>query len=125
MEKVARLAIAAPRRIVAVALLVMVGTGIFGVPCVKNLSGGGSRDPGSESAQAAALLARKFHRTDSVMLITLRAQDNVGSDPVRVVGTDIAAQLKSSSQVAHVVSPWGAPPPVDASLISKDAKSAL
>jgi putative drug exporter of the RND superfamily len=83
MDKVARLAIAAPRRIVAVALLVMVGTGIFGVPCVKNLSGGGSRDPGSESAQAAALLAKKFHRTDSVMLITLRSQDNVSDDLVR------------------------------------------
>jgi putative drug exporter of the RND superfamily len=32
MQTVARLAIAAPRRIVAVALLVLVGTGIFGVP---------------------------------------------------------------------------------------------
>jgi RND superfamily putative drug exporter len=125
MEKVARLAIAAPRRVVVVALLVMVGAGIFGVLCVKDLSGGGSRDPGSESTQAAALLTKKFHRTDSEMLITVSSQDNVGSEPVRVVGTDIAQQLKSSSYVAHVASPWDKPSQVDTSLISKDARSVL
>lgn len=125
METVARLAIAAPRRIVVVAVLATVGAGIFAVPWVKNLSGGGFQDPSSESAQAAALLAKKFHRTDSKMLITLSSQDNVGSEPVRAVGAGIVAQLKSSPYVAHVVSPWDTPPQVDASLISKDAKSAL
>jgi hypothetical protein len=79
METVARLAIAAPRRIVVVALLVMVAVGIFGLPWVKNLPGGGFQDPSSESAQAAALLAKKFHRTDSKMLITDRPH-RLGTD---------------------------------------------
>jgi RND superfamily putative drug exporter len=59
------------------------------------------------------------------MLITLSSCDNAGSDPVRAVGRDIVQQLKGSSYVAHVVSPWDTPPQVDALLISKDAKSAL
>ena len=41
LQGIARLAIAAPRRIIAVALLVMVGAGIFGVPVTKSLSAGG------------------------------------------------------------------------------------
>jgi putative drug exporter of the RND superfamily len=59
------------------------------------------------------------------MLITLSSRDNAGSDRVRAVGSDIVQQLKGSSYVAHVVSPWDTPPQVDASLISKDANSAL
>ena len=126
MQKIARLAIAAPRRVVAVALLVMVATAIFGVPCVKSLAGGGFQDPGSESAQAAALLAEKFHRTtDTKMLVLLSSADGVASAKVRAVGTDIAAQLARSPHVAHVMSPWDTPPQIAATLVSKDAKSAL
>ena len=50
LQRIARLAIAAPRRIIAVAALVMVAVGIFGVPVAKNLSAGGFQDPTSESA---------------------------------------------------------------------------
>jgi putative drug exporter of the RND superfamily len=125
MQTIARLAIAAPRRIVAIALLVMAGTAIFGVPCVKSLAGGGFQDPGSESAQAAALLANKFHRTDSQLLIMLSAPDAAGPAAVREVGTGIVARLNSSPYVAHLVSPWHALPQVATSLISRDGKSAL
>jgi putative drug exporter of the RND superfamily len=125
MQTLARLAIAAPRRIIAIALLVMAGTAIFGVPCVKSLAGGGFQDPGSESAQAAALLASKFHRTDTQMLIMLSSPDGAGSAAVREVGTNIVARLSASPYVAHLVSPWHALPQVAASLISEDGKSVL
>ena len=59
LQGIARLAIAAPRRIIAVALLVMVGTAIFGIPVTKSLSAGGFQDPTSESWQAAELLVRQ------------------------------------------------------------------
>ncbi len=42
---IARLAIVAPRRIVAVAALGMVAAGIFGVPVAKSLSPSGFQDP--------------------------------------------------------------------------------
>jgi RND superfamily putative drug exporter len=57
---VARLAITAPRRIVAVAAMGMVVVGIFGVPVAKHLSAGGLQDPNSESAKATQLLTEKF-----------------------------------------------------------------
>ena len=60
LQRIALLAIAAPRRIVAVALLVMVACGIFGIPVAKHLSAGGFQDPTSESAQATKLLVDKF-----------------------------------------------------------------
>jgi RND superfamily putative drug exporter len=125
MQTIARLAITAPRRIVAIALLVMAGTAIFGVPCAKSLAGGGFQDPGSESAQAAALLTNKFHRTDAQLLIMLSSPDGAGSAAVREVGTSIVARLNGSPYVAHLVSPWHVLPQVATSLISKDGKSAL
>lgn len=125
MRKIALAAIAAPRRIVAIALLVMVGTAIFGVPCIKSLAGGGFQDPGSESARAAALLAEKFHRTDTKLLVMLSSADGSGSPAVRAVGHDIVTGLTASPYVTHVVSPWDTPPQVAATLISKDGKSAL
>src|ERR1700761_4392106 len=125
MQTLARLALRAPRRIVAIALLLMIATAVFGVPCVKSLAGGGFQDPGSESARAAALMAHKFHRTDTKMLILLSSPDGATSPKVRAVGTDIAGRLSSSPHVAHVLSPWDAPPQIAASLISRDGKSAL
>ena len=42
LQGVARLAIGAPKRILAVAVLVMIGTAIFGIPVTKSLSAGGN-----------------------------------------------------------------------------------
>ena len=56
LQRIALLAIAAPRRIIAIALLVMVACGIFGIPVAKHLSAGGFQDPTSESAQALSLI---------------------------------------------------------------------
>jgi putative drug exporter of the RND superfamily len=125
LQRFARLAIAAPRRIVAIALLVMIGAAIFGIPVAKSLSGGGFQDPTSESAHASALLAEKFDYTDTEMLITVSSDDGIQSEPVQAVGTDIVQQLKRSPYVADVKSPWDAPPQAGAELVSKDAKSAV
>jgi len=60
LRRIALLAIAAPRRIIAVAALVMVACGIFGIPVAKHLSAGGFQDPTSGSTQATKMLADKF-----------------------------------------------------------------
>lgn len=41
LRVITRLAIAAPRRIIGIAVLVMVGAAIFGLPVANSLSGGG------------------------------------------------------------------------------------
>jgi RND superfamily putative drug exporter len=125
LQGIARLAIAAPRRIIAVALLVMVGAGIFGVPVTKSLSAGGFQDPASESRQAARLLSEKFGQGDMQMVIAVTSDAGVKSPAARAVGTDIVRGLQASPYVVDVNSAWTAPPPAAPTLMSKDGKTGL
>ena len=73
LQRIAHLAISAPRRIIAAAVLVVVAAGIFGIPVAKSLSAGGFQDPTSESSRATQLLTEKFGQGDMQMLITVTA----------------------------------------------------
>jgi RND superfamily putative drug exporter len=119
------MAIAAPRRILAVAALIMVAAAIFGIPVAKSLSAGGFQDPTSESAQATQLLTDKFHQGDMQLLVTLTAPDGVNGPAATSVATDIVDHLKESPHVAQVTSAWTVPPQAAAGLISRDGKSGL
>jgi putative drug exporter of the RND superfamily len=125
LQRIALLAIAAPRRIIAVALLAMVACGIFGIPVAKHLSAGGFQDPTSESAQATKVLVDKFGRGDMELIISVTSDDGAQSPAARSVGTDIADQLQALPYVAQVNSAWTAPGPAAPALISKDGKTGL
>ncbi|HET9877189.1 MAG TPA: MMPL family transporter [Mycobacterium sp.] len=125
LQWIARLAIAAPRRIIAVAALGMVAVGIFGVPVAKNLSAGGLQDPNSESAKATQLLADKFGQGDLQLLIIVSTPEGFDSSSARATGTEIVDQLRRSPHVASVTSAWTAPPPAAAELVSRGGKSGL
>ncbi len=125
LEGIARLAIRAPRRIIAVALLVMAGAAVFGIPAANSLSTGGFEDPTAASAQAAQLLAGKFDQGDMQMLITVSSNGGAQGGAARAVGTDIVARMQDSPHVAQVISPWTAPPSMTTSLISKDGNTGL
>ena len=62
LHRIARLAIVAPRRVIAVAALLALALAIFGVPVAKSLSTSGFQDPTSESAKATRLLTDRFHQ---------------------------------------------------------------
>ncbi|MGV0675350.1 MMPL family transporter [Mycolicibacterium fortuitum] len=127
LHRIAHLALAAPRRVLVVAALVMVAAGVFGIPVAKSLSAGGFQDPTSESARATALLSDKFARGDMQLVISVGDDSAAGanSPAARAVGTDIAAKLKASPYVTEVSSAWTVPPPAAATLISKDGKTGL
>ncbi|AGB25181.1 putative RND superfamily drug exporter [Mycobacterium sp. JS623] len=125
LQRIALLAIAAPRRIIAIALLVMVACGIFGIPVAKHLSAGGFQDPTSESAQATKLLVDKFGQGDMELLISVTSDVGAQGAAARAVGTNIADQLKASPFVANVTSAWTAPTSAAPALISRDGKSGL
>lgn len=125
LYRIARLAIAAPRRVLAAAVLVFVAATVFGVPVAKNLAAGGLQDPASESAQAAQLLADKFGQSDQQMLVVVTAPDGVTGEHARATGTDIAEALDQSPLVFNVASAWTSPPPVAAALVSTDQQSGL
>jgi putative drug exporter of the RND superfamily len=125
LPRIARLAIAAPRRIIAVGILVFVAAAIFGIPVAKSLAPGGFQDPNSESARAISVLTEKFGQSGQQMLILVTAPAGANSDPARKVGTDLVDELQHSPLVYNVTSPWTAPPQTAADLMSKDGKSGL
>jgi putative drug exporter of the RND superfamily len=129
LHQIARLAIAAPRRILAVAALVMVAAAIFGLPVAKSLSPGGFQDPASESARAIHVLTDKFGQSDQQLVILVTAPGGAQSAEARQVGTDIVDRLKRAAGVFNVSSAWTAPATnpghLAADLVSKDGKSGL
>ncbi|CDO90132.1 hypothetical protein AWC29_27170 [Mycobacterium triplex] len=125
LPRIARLAIAAPRRIIAVGVLVFIAAAIFGLPVAKSLAPGGFQDPQSESGRAIAVLTEKFGQSGQKMLILVTAPAGANSDQARKVGTELVDQLQHSSLVYNVTSPWTAPPQAAADLTSKDGKAGL
>jgi putative drug exporter of the RND superfamily len=125
LQRIAWLALVAPKRVIAIALLVMVGAAIFGIPVTKSLSAGGFQDPTSESARATKVLVDKFGQGDMQLLISVTSDAGVQSQAARAVGTDIASQLQASPHVAQVTSTWTAPPSAVPALVSKDGKTGL
>ncbi len=128
LQRIALLAIAAPRRIVAIAALVMLACGIFGIPVAKSLSAGGFQDPTSESAQATQLLVDKFGQGDMELVISVTddsAAAGAQSPAARSVAADIVAALQASTSVAQVTSAWTAPQSAAPALVSADGKTGL
>jgi RND superfamily putative drug exporter len=125
LQGITRLAIAAPRRIIAVAFLIVLGATVFGIPVINSLSAGGFQDPTSESSRATDLLRERFGQTDQKMLIVVTAPAGARSDQARQVATDIVDHLKRSPWVLDVSSAWTSPPQAAAQLVSKDNKSGM
>jgi RND superfamily putative drug exporter len=125
LQRIALLAIAAPRRIIAITALIMVACGVFGIPVANDLSAGGFQDPTSESAQATKVLIDKFGRGDMELLITVSSEQGADGAAAKAVGTDIASQLQASPYVVEVTSAWTAPASAAPALMSKDGKTGL
>ncbi len=126
LQRIARMAIAAPRRIIAVGVLVFIAAAVFGIPVAKSLSPGGFQDPTSESAHAIAVLGDKFGQSGQQMLILLTAPGGINSEQARTVATDLVDKLQRSPLVFNnATSAWTAPPQAAADLVSADGKSGL
>ena len=125
LHRIALAAVAAPKRIIAAAALVMVACAIFGLPVTKVLSAGGFTDPASESARAADILASKFNQSDVQLLITVTADGGVHSPEAAQTAADILAVLQSSPDAIGVTSLWTAPQSAAPALTSIDGKTGV
>ena len=125
LERLARLAIAFPRRILAVAAFLAVLAAVFGVPVTQQLTAGGFQDPDAESSRAAELLTGTFDQGDMQLLIVVSDPDGAMSPTARRVGTDIVTALQDSEHVAEVSSAWTVPQPAAAELLSRDGDTGL
>ena len=125
LRRIARLGIAAPRRVIVTAALLMLIIGAFGVTVADELSPSGFQDPTAESSRAAKLLTGKFGRGDVSLVIVITAPGGYDSPQAREVATDIIAEMKASGQVATITSAWTTPPPAASALVSADKRSGL
>ncbi|MCV7431011.1 MMPL family transporter [Mycolicibacterium bacteremicum] len=125
LNRVAQLSMAAPRRVLALASLVLAAAAIFGVPVATTLSAGGFQDPTSESSAATALLTEKFDQGDMQLLFTLSSPDGAMGPAATAAATEIADRLNRSPHVAQVTSAWTAPPGAATELLSKDRSAGL
>jgi RND superfamily putative drug exporter len=125
LDRIARLALRSPRRILAIAALLAALTAVLGLPVVGHLSAGGFQDPGSESARAARVLSDKFDQSDQQLFITITDPAGATSEKARTEGSGITARLATSPNVLSVSSPWTAPPAAAAELLSTDGRTGL
>ena len=125
LQAIGRLALRAPRRIIAAALLTMVAAGIFGMPVANELSNGGFRDPQAESSRASQVLAEKFGTGGMQVLVAITCDAGAASPAARTAGTEIHRILASLPYVVGLHSAWTEPPQAASALISRDGKSGL
>ena len=125
LRRIARLGIAAPRRVIGIAALLMILIGAFGVTVADKLSPSGFQDPTAESSRAADLLTEKFGRGDVSLVIVLTAPEGYDSPAARAVAENVIDTLEVSGHVATVTSAWTAPPAAASALVSADKKSGL
>ncbi|WP_422747706.1 MMPL family transporter [Mycobacterium sp. WMMD1722] len=125
LARLAALAIAAPRRIIACAVLAAVAAAVFGIPVAGKLSAGGFADPAAESSRGQALLAQRFDQGDLQLLITVTSPDGATGPAARRVGTEIVDELRASPDVASVSSAWTVKDPAAAGMLSENGQAGL
>ena len=124
LARIAEAAVAAPRRFIAITLLVTAVAAVLGVPVAKELCACGFEDPASQSAQATRLMTEKFDQGDQQLLIVVTAPDGHDSQAARTVGTRLVDELSRSPHVGTVTSAWTTPA-LGAELVSADRRSGL
>ncbi len=125
LQAIARLALATPRRIIGIALLVMVVSAIVGIPVTKNLSPGGFKDQTAESWRAAQVLSGKFGQGDMRLIVAVTSDAGVHSQAADAAAAQLVAYLASFPFVTEVKSAWTMPPAAAQALISRDGKTGL
>jgi putative drug exporter of the RND superfamily len=125
LQAIGRLALTAPRRIVAAALLTMVAAGVFGMPVADTLSNGGFRNPQAESSRASQLLVEKFKTGGMQLVVAVTSAAGAESPAARRAGNEIHRILADLPYVVGLHSAWTGPPQAASALISRDGKSGL
>jgi putative drug exporter of the RND superfamily len=96
---------------------------MYGLPVTQHLSPGGFYDPDSESAKAAVLIAEKFDRSDTPLIVEITADAGMNSPPAREMAARVAGLFNQSPNVSDVTSAWLTPGA--GGLVSNDGKSGL
>ncbi len=120
----ARLVIAAPKRVLAAVLLITVVAAAFGATVAEHLGAAGFQDPGSPSSRGLKVLTTTFGQGDMDLTLVVHAPGSVQDPLTAAAGHRLVDELRRSEFVSNVESPWDGSP-LGAGLVSKDGKTAL
>ncbi len=128
LARLTRLAVSAPKHVLAMAFLLLVLCGIYGASASQHLLAGGYSDPNSESAQAAQQINDTFQRGGLQVVLKLDAPagTDMENDPrAAAVGKSLVTELDGIPYVQQpILSVWQ-DPTLAPGLVSKDRSSAL
>jgi RND superfamily putative drug exporter len=125
LDRLARLGIHAPKRVLLFAGALLLIAAAFGASAASHLSSGGFDDPNSSSSKAGALLADRFNTGDVNLVLELTDAHGADSAAAKARGTALAAALQRTQHVSDVASFWTAPSQQAQTLRSTDGRSAL
>jgi RND superfamily putative drug exporter len=126
LTRLADLAIRAPKRLLAIAGLLLVGGAIYGIPVAGHLLTGGFTDPSADSTKATSVIDARFHGGQANLVFLVTAPAGADSAAARATGTAIEHGLgRHSDWLTFTQSYWSAPKSQAGNLLSKDGKSAL
>jgi len=113
MRRVANVVIRYRIWVLAIAVLAMVGAGLYGSGVASSLSNGGFEDPEAESVAAADALAEQFGSAPPDVIMVVRARDGSVDDPeVTAAGIALVDEIASEHDVLQVSSYWTLGSPV-------------
>jgi putative drug exporter of the RND superfamily len=109
LDRLARLAVARPKAVLAATLVLMVAAFVYGSGISERLSGGGFYSVSSESQRAAALAEQRFHagKPNLVILATTTDGQSVDDPDAVATGQALTQQLAATPGITAVSSYWG------------------
>lgn len=109
LDRLARLAVARPKTVLAATLVLMVAALAYGSGITQRLSGGGFYSVSSESQRAAAMLEQRFHvgKPNFVILATNTDGGSVDDPGAVAAGEALTRELAATPGITTVSSYWG------------------
>lgn len=125
LVRLARLAVARPKTVLAVTVVLMIAALGYGSGISERLSGGGFYSVASESQRAAALLEQRYHvgKPNLVVLATNTRGGSVDDTDAVAAGQALTQQIAATPGITTVSSYWG--PGKSELLRSNDGTKAL
>ena len=125
LTRLADIGIRSPKRVLALAGLLLVLAALYGASAASHLASGGFYDTKAESWHARTTLDNTFHAGDPNLVIEVTSSGGATSAQARAAGLRLTETLARKQYVTQVVSYWTAPPTQAKGLISKDGRSGL
>jgi putative drug exporter of the RND superfamily len=115
-----------PKRVLAIAGLLLVGGALYGAPVAGHLLTGGFTDPAADSTHATQLIDDRFHGGQANLVFLVSAPGGVNSPAARATGMHIQKALaKRTDYTTFAQSFWTTPKGARAGLRSEDGKYGL